>query len=529
MPRFVLALIALLCLPLIAADPVEPATKPASRPVPAAWVMGPVARDEANLIMFGDWGDGGKRQREVAKTLGEYVSTSQRRYNGVLSVGDNIYNKIRSSQDYVFQELFEDIYDAKKIPLPFYAVLGNHDYGSGRDKSELGYAAENPSSRFKMPARWYRLDFPEQNPIVTVLLLDSNKSVLPAKLWAEQMEWFKAQLAQPRKSKWLIVGAHHPLYSNGPHGDGLTIQKEWKDLLAQGKVDIYVCGHDHSLQHIQMPGQTTSFVVAGGGGRGRTDMYKEGRGFSRKLYGFTDLHATAQTLEVRFIDGVTGDLVHHFSRSPAGAVEILKTTPSEKAKPPGPPKLAATASPAAHAVAVRGDDYAQMMSVFIMDAADKARVKKAIDARAAAMKKWNDSARGKAYAAAEKELAEATPTGDKDRLARAMAALAPLRAEQEEVRKDLRRKLFKALEEDEIQRWAGHMLFKVVMEQFDENELTNEQQQQAHVICCLLASETIKAADAQSDPYLKPSEELTGKALDAVQRLVLRADQQEGD
>ena len=370
---------------------------------------------------------------------------------------------------------------------------------------------------------------PTAKPIVTVLMLDSNKSVIGAKLWEEQGAWLKAQLAQERKSQWLIVGAHHPLYSNGPHGETQAIQKEWKDLLAQAKVDIYACGHDHSLQHLQVPGQTTSFVIAGGGGRGRTDMYREGRGFARKLYGFTDLHATAQALEVRFIDGVTGELVHQFRRDRAGAVEIVQTTPSDKARAPAIARLPVTASPAAHAVAARGDDYAQLPEVLILDTADKVRVKKALTDRAAAFKKWNDSPRGKACAAAVKELTEASLSGDKARLAKAAAVAAPLQAEQEQVQAELRRVLLRSLQEDEIQRWAGHMLFRAVLEQFDEDELTNEQQQQAHVICCLLIGESVKAADAQRDPYLKPPEELLAKAQAAVQRLVLRADQQDGN
>ena len=73
------------------------------------------------------------------------------------------------------------------------------------------------------------------------------------------------------------------------------------------------------------------------------------------------------------------------------------------------------------------------------------------------------------------------------------------------------------------------MLFRALMEQFDDDELTNEQQQQAHVICCLLIGESVKAPDAQRDPYLRPPEELLAKAQAAVQRLVLRADQQDGN
>src|ERR1700761_2394235 len=37
-------------------------------------------------------------------------------------------------------------------------------------------------------------------------------------------------------------------------------------LLRRHKVDLYLSGHDHDLQHIEFKGHPTSFVISGGGG-----------------------------------------------------------------------------------------------------------------------------------------------------------------------------------------------------------------------------------------------------------------------
>ena len=42
----------------------------------------------------------------------------------------------------------------------------------------------------------------------------------------EQDAWLREQLAQPLETPFLIATAHHPLYSNGGHGDNPILIKE---------------------------------------------------------------------------------------------------------------------------------------------------------------------------------------------------------------------------------------------------------------------------------------------------------------
>jgi tartrate-resistant acid phosphatase type 5 len=231
---------------------------PATQPTP------PTAK--VNLLAMGDWGTGQPEQKKVAGAITQYVRSTETPVDAMLLVGDNFYVDIpQGANDPVFQNVFENVYDEKVLNFPFYVALGNHDYQKGKDLAELGYSKAHPDSRFKLPARWYRVDFPAQNPQVTVLMLDSDKDPLSKAQWDEQKKWLDTELSKPRGT-WTLCCAHHPLFSNGGHGDNGVLQNEWGPLLVKYKVDFFVCGHDHDLQHLQIPRWFTSFLLVGGGG-----------------------------------------------------------------------------------------------------------------------------------------------------------------------------------------------------------------------------------------------------------------------
>src|SRR4029079_19756299 len=123
---------------------------------------------------------------------------------------------------------FERMYDPQRLNFPFYASFGNHDYREKETQIEINYARQHPESRWRMRGKWYRVDFPnEESPLVTVLMLDSNQPSLTPDEWQEENSWLRWQLSKPRKARWLICCAHHPLFSNGDHGDNGVLQREW--------------------------------------------------------------------------------------------------------------------------------------------------------------------------------------------------------------------------------------------------------------------------------------------------------------
>jgi hypothetical protein len=305
------------------------------------------AEPEVNLLAMGDWGNNGPGQKLVARTLADYVKEGDRKFSAMLLAGDNFYVKLSGVKDPLWQSMFEERYDPKVLNFPFYASLGNHDYKDNQQLIELDYTKQNPQSRWKLPSRWYRVDLPnEKNPIVTVLMLDSNKPLMPEADWQAQLQWINAELSKPRKAKWLMMCAHHPLFSNGDHGDNGVLQKDWGPLVKKYNVDIYLCGHDHDLQHLEMPGWNSSFFLVGGGGATTRPMRVDKRGpFSQSEMGFADFNFTPTRAVVRLVDS-TGRVLHEFEKTKDGKSRVLVSTASDRAKPRTPKSINRPDAPA---------------------------------------------------------------------------------------------------------------------------------------------------------------------------------------
>jgi 3',5'-cyclic AMP phosphodiesterase CpdA len=292
-----------------------------------------LASDDVSLVAFGDWGINSADQRAVASVLAGYVKKDSRKPDAVLLLGDNFYGPMPDGvRDKRWQTEFELMYPNADLPMPFYALLGNHDYeGEGvgeKSAAELEYAARNTSSRWKMPARWYRIDFPEEKPLVTVLCIDTDANPLGPKRWAEQKAWLAAQLASAGRGQWTVVAGHHPLFSNGQHGDGTGMIAELAPLLIRNGVQFYLCGHDHDLQHIELDGWPTSFLVSGGGGapiRPIQDKKAEREPFARSSFGFLAMRFSKDKAEGAFV-GTSMDVLYSFEKDMAGRVQIRQTT-----------------------------------------------------------------------------------------------------------------------------------------------------------------------------------------------------------
>lgn len=302
-------------------------------PVVPQLIAARAAREQVNLLAMGDWGNGGSQQRQVAQALSSYVVSSGMHFDGMLLAGDNFYVKLQGTEDPQWQTLFERMYDPDVLDFPFYAALGNHDYEAGKDQIELAYARENPGSRWKMPSRWYRIDFPGDEPLVTVFMLDSDKDLMRPGQWSAQLQWLGDQLRRPGLGKWIVCCAHHPMFSNGSHGDIGPLQRSWGTLFERAGVDFYVCGHDHDLQHLQLRGWDMTFILCGGGGAGVRPMRNDRRGpFSRSVHGFAHISFTPDAVVVRFVD-VDRRTVHAVERSRDGTVRVLDSIESDAAPP----------------------------------------------------------------------------------------------------------------------------------------------------------------------------------------------------
>lgn len=308
-----------------------------------AWA-GPVPSGSgaADLLMIGDWGyddEGHTGQSGVATGMHQYVSHQPLNTQALLFLGDNWYGDLTGGANSPrWQTQFESMYPADVFDCPAYAILGNHDYqkwpGSKVD-AELGYARSG-KTRWTMPARWYRFEFPRHSPLITVLALDSNMPfpdgsaskgknfTLTAQQQAEQLAWLETELKRPRTTPFLVVMGHHPIYSDGPHGDHPVLIRDWDPLFQKYGVHLYLAGHDHDMQHLEFEGHPTSFFLSGGGGANlydlKVDPTKRGP-YAAKVYGFSHLSVTPKQMALRHLDS-NGRILHAFTKTPEGKVTI---------------------------------------------------------------------------------------------------------------------------------------------------------------------------------------------------------------
>jgi len=313
-------------------------------PVASLAVGGALAPDPraAHALMIGDWGDDKRRdaQSAVARAMAAYTRQFRLKHDALFLLGDNFYGEFPGGADCArFKTDFEEMYPKEFFDCPAYAVPGNHDYEARPEiklYSALKYAARG-GTRWTEPAPWYSYKFPLQKPVATVIALDSNMPfpdgktahgythVMTEEQRQQQLVWLKAELAKPLTTPFRIVIAHHPVFSNGPHGDHPVLMADWEPLLREYKVHLYLAGHDHDLQHLEFEGHPTSFFLSGGGGADlydERDVVKQRGPFFDKVQGFSHLEATERALTLRHVD-TAGNVIHGFRKSVDGGVVIL--------------------------------------------------------------------------------------------------------------------------------------------------------------------------------------------------------------
>lgn len=264
------------------------------------------AADSLHFVALGDTGSGGPDQKKVAEAIAKYAETNKgsNAVDFVLLLGDNFYSDgVKTVDDPQWQDKFEKMYDAKRLPMPFYVVLGNHDWRNDAPDAELEYSKVHPDSRWKMDGHFFKRQFPSKPdntntaPLVDFFFIDTEAwntksphiSAYPDKhLGDKQMAWLENELKASR-AKWKIAVAHHPLYSNGEHGHDaqvLELRKRLEPLFKRYGVNAFITGHDHDLERIEVPGHPTLFLISGAGSKLRKQTYDEWKPFYASQLGF---------------------------------------------------------------------------------------------------------------------------------------------------------------------------------------------------------------------------------------------------
>ena len=297
--------------------------------VTMAWAQEPSAwktlEKPLNFYLANDLGRNGYYdQKPIAELMGKMAETIDIEF--VVAAGDvHHFEGVRSVQDPLWMTNYELIYSHPDLMLPWYPILGNHEY-RGNTQAVLDYS--NVSARWQMPSRYYTKVIEEDGTTIRLVMIDTS-SLLDkyredtAKYpdackqdMDKQLAWIDSVLAVARED-WVMVVGHHPIYADTDKDESerSDMQKRVDSLLRKhDNVDMYVCGHIHNFQHIRKSDSDIDYVVNTSGSLAREVKPVKGTLFCSGATGFSLVTVDKNELCLYMMDK-NGEVLHTVRRS----------------------------------------------------------------------------------------------------------------------------------------------------------------------------------------------------------------------
>jgi acid phosphatase len=274
------------------------------------------APDTVRFVAVGDTGTGDAAEAKVAEAVRKVCGAKGCDF--VLLLGDNFYpDGVASVRDPQFRTAYEAMYGP--LGKPVLAVVGNHDVRN-HPIYQVAYSLVSPT--WRMPNYSYSFT---AGP-ARFFAVNTNCGLLQWHALADRLD--------PALAGWTFVFGHHSLYSDGPHGDTDFLTRwYWGHYLAPA-VDFYLAGHNHVLEHLELPGRRTEYIVSGagakyggeepaGGAEGPSGKRAQGhvsraeRLFHSDEGGFAWFQVAPREASVGFYDGDGALLYEYTTRRPA--------------------------------------------------------------------------------------------------------------------------------------------------------------------------------------------------------------------
>lgn len=193
-------------------------------------------------------------------------------------IDDGVVN----STDPQWQSTYRNVYTHPALSIPWYAILGNHDYHKN-PQAQIDYYLEHQDDRWNMPDHFYTKTFPlpncpqtDGNCHLEIIFVDTS-ILAPSETQQTHLDGIHPVTAQQQMTalttvenmlkastaRWLIVAGHYTIHSMAEHGDIAELRDLLVPLLERYQVNLYLNGHDHVLQHISWHG--VEYVTSGHG------------------------------------------------------------------------------------------------------------------------------------------------------------------------------------------------------------------------------------------------------------------------
>lgn len=272
-----------------------------------------VLENATNFFVIGDWGrQGDFHQADLGEMMQEISKVVEPEF--IVSTGDNFYaDGIASVNDPQWQVSFENIYKGSFLHVPWYVILGNHDY-RGNVQAEIDYS--NVSRRWTMPSRYWSEDismeddsedakfvFMDTNPFEDEYYTKKKYQSVIGQDSTAQLNWFNQTLDSTSSTSWRIVVGHHPFYSGGKRKDRDSYARQHlENHFDKQMVDVYFCGHEHDLQHIKKKNHHTTHFISGAGSEVRETGLIEGSKFAASETGLLLVSLLEKEMLVQFVN-----------------------------------------------------------------------------------------------------------------------------------------------------------------------------------------------------------------------------------
>jgi tartrate-resistant acid phosphatase type 5 len=314
-------------------------------PSPQAGMLDRSAGPRLRVLVFGDFGVDSRQQEAVARAMKE--EHRARPFDFGILLGDNLYpcgpdlelpgamdcafaadgNTVvpgyRPPEDPRFQELFHAPLAGLSLPdgrpLPIHAALGNHDVGYSascfvggrlpeqvsRTKACLEVAHQGPN--WTMPGRHFVVD----TEVARFIFFDSNALAVDGYAFSfeEELAFIKEAVAGCGERRCFLA-SHHMSVTAGTHRPE-TLNDVYKERVRRieetGRIDAWLAGHDHDLQHARTAPGYDVFVS---GSAAKTRLEKFGPEpapgarlfFGSTVWGFAVLELFPAGWSMRFLD-----------------------------------------------------------------------------------------------------------------------------------------------------------------------------------------------------------------------------------
>ena len=83
--------------------------------------------------------------------------------------------------------------------------------------------------------------------------------------YENEWDWVRQEITNSNAS-YLFVAGHYPIYSCAEHGPTWSLVEELKPMMIQSKAQLYINGHDHTMEYImEDDNPNLGYVVSGAG------------------------------------------------------------------------------------------------------------------------------------------------------------------------------------------------------------------------------------------------------------------------